>query len=148
MELASTVSRETGTPLLNIMLLRHSNADVEQLCRLGVPLEEYTLIQPIYRGYDLLKEPPVRVLVAIAEDAVFQVYRIDGVAEEGTTYTLVRPEMRQFDIDAGRRELPARRYKATELTTSVDGKAVVGWVAKRVPYARFGDKLFHLVRVS
>ena len=45
MILADLIHRETGTPLAEIMLLRHSNAETAKARSHNVSIEEYTALQ-------------------------------------------------------------------------------------------------------
>ncbi len=47
MILVNLIRQETGVPLEEIMLLRHSNSELDTARKFDVSIEEYTAIQPI-----------------------------------------------------------------------------------------------------
>ena len=150
MRLSELISRETGVGYDHIMFLRHSNENIRALQGRGGSVEEYTVVQPTDTRYDLLhpKKPPVHVLVVIVHDRVSQVYKIEGVDREGTTYTLVSGANRMFDIERKRREKPARRYLVSVLPSKATGRPISGWTSPRVAVARHGGRLFEQVTVE
>lgn len=79
--LAQTVSRETGVPTDQILLLRHASENIHALVGLGGTVEEYTALQPVGSKYDFLhvRRPPVHVVVVIVYGSVYNVYQIEGV---------------------------------------------------------------------
>jgi hypothetical protein len=140
----------TGEPLESIMLLRHSNQDTRELERRGGSVEEYTIVQPNGTQYDLRHpaRPDVHFLVAIVEDKVFGVYKIEGVEKDGTTYDLVSEPNRKFDIDRKLRKKPGRRYAVTKFPGTSIGESVSGWTSPRRAVARHKGRLFRQVTID
>ena len=152
MNLAALVAKEVGVDPQNVMLLRHSNSRVAALLREGASIEEFTLVQPIDSRYDFLASGriPIRIVIAIVNDHVHAIYRIDGVEDEnGTTQSLTSPAYARFDIKQGYLPRPAKRYCAMRIEHSRSlGQAVRGWTSPRTPVARYGEKLHKGVEVN
>lgn len=131
MHLATTVAAEAQVDPQAVMLLRHGNRKTAALLRAGGTLEEYTLVQVKDSKYDFsaLGKPPIVVVVAIVNDKVHFVYRIEGVDPTGTTRSLTsagfnrstsRPASPNFPPSASAR----RCYRvAPQAESSPDGTA-------------------------
>lgn len=149
MNLTSLISTEFNADPKHIMLLRHSNRSVALLEREGASIEEYTLVQPTNSRYDYFADGhlPVEYVVVIVRGHVHSVYYVEGVAEQGTTYSLVSPAHQRFDRKQGFAPLPAKRFQAKPLNSRAIGRPVSGWSNPRVAVARFGGRLFDSVEV-
>lgn len=150
MNLARLIADETNSQLDQIMLLRHSNSKTKGLLQAGATIEEYTLVQPTNSKYDFLADgkPPIQVVVAIVNERVHAVYKIAGVERVGTTRTLVSGNFRQFDIQQGYPELPAKLFRAEQLSSAWLGQSIRGWTSPRNAVARNGTRLFDRVEVD
>ena len=149
MNLGHSVAAEAGVHPEEVLLLRHGNAKTRAVRAAGGTLEEYTLVQPTDTKYDFLArgKPPISVVVAIVDDRVHAVYRILGVEEEGTTWSLTSPGFNKFDKEAGYPELPAKRFRAESIASQVLRRRVVDWANPRLAVARYGSKTFESVSV-
>ena len=156
MKLAELVSREAGCSLAQIMLLRHSNESVAHIRRCGATVEEYTAIQPVGSKYDFFHPdfPPVSVLVVIAEDRVYGVYRVLGVEARGRYGELGSEAYKRFDLERQpderkRAKLTCHRFTLQPLASTAIGLPVTGWEGRtRTPVQRHGSGFFDEVEVG
>lgn len=151
MVLADFVAREAGVSIDKIMLLRHSNANVDELLKRGSSIEEYTILQPIGSKYDYAdpSKPTIEVVVVIVHDTVWGVYRVLGVEHEGTTYGLASAAHRNFDIERGAYDRPARLFKVELIPSTTIGHPITGWEGRtRTTVQRFDGGFFREVRVN
>lgn len=149
--LAELIASEAGVALDRVMLLRHSNARLSELKKRGGSIEEYTRVQPTGSKYDyaLPGAPPIAVLAVIVDDVVHAVYRITGIEAEGTTYSLVSSVHRQIDIDRGRRERPAKKFRMARIDSLSVGQTVRGWENRsRTPVQRSNGSFFLEISVA
>jgi hypothetical protein len=147
MHLATTVAQEAKVDPQSVMLLRHGNGKTASLLREGGALEEYTLVQVTDSKYDFLAtgRPPIAIVVAIVNDRVHFVYRIQGIERHGTTRSLTSAGFNRFDIAAGFPALPARRFSAKSVLSRTIGCVASGWNSPRNAVARYGSKTFDAV---
>ena len=151
MILADLVASEAGVPLENIMLLRHSNGDIDKLIKWGGTVEEYTRLQPIGSKYDYLhpNKPKVKVVVVIVYDSVYGVYEVLGVEKEGPTWSLSSEALREFDQGRGRRETQCRLFKIEALQSKSTGRPILGWEGRtRTPIQRSNGGFFREITVE
>ena len=151
MQLVEVVSHETGITAEKIVLLRHSTDSVRVLRKCGATVEEYTALQPVGTKYDFYRNPANlnQIVVAIVEDHVYGVFKINGIARTGSNYDLASVEYILFDKS---REKPPRHchyFNLEAIPTSVIGQRVSGWETRtRTPVQRHGDSFFHEILVS
>lgn len=151
MVLASIVAREAGVLPGRVMLLRHSTSSVQDILARGGSLKEYTSVQPTGSKYDYLDQDKaaVEVVVVIVDDAVHGVFRILGVKQEGTTYSLVSDILRQRDRERGKPERPARRFEMEPIPSVTIGRPVRGWERRtRTPVQRSDGGFFWEIEVD
>jgi hypothetical protein len=143
------VAQEANVRPEEVMLLRHSNRNVAALRKLAVPLEAYSLVQPTNSKYDFLADErtKVRAVAVIVDDKVYAVYKITGIEETGTTYSLLPAQFRKFDEARQYEERPARRFSFEEVKSISRGKPIAGWTSPRSAVARYGGRLFEKVEV-
>lgn len=150
-ELASAVSQDTGFPATQIVLLRHASSVVLDLLRHGGSVEEYTSLQPTGSKYDFAASDRAvaRIAVVIVHDRVYDVYEVAGIEAEGTTYGLADPVHRDWDIERGRPDRPARRFDLRPVPSRVVGQPVRGWERRtRTTVQRADGGFFHEIRVE
>lgn len=149
MNLGHLISQEVNVHPDEVMLLRHSNKNLVALEKLDVPIEEYSLVQPINSRYDFLadEKTKIRVVAVIVRNKVWAVYKITGIEETGTTYDLMRPQFRKFDEARNYEERPAKRFSFETVESSCRGKEISGWTSPRNAVARYGSSLFEKVEV-
>lgn len=150
MILGHFIANEQNVSPDQVMLLRHSNQKVNKLVSAGANiLDDYTFVQPSDSKYDFIADnkPLITVLVVIVFDKVFGVYQVNGVAEIGTSRTLVSPNFIAFDIAEGFYEIPSKKFSMTELTSEAKGLPITGWTCPLNPVARSGYKMFDSVRL-
>lgn len=151
MVLAELVAREANVALDEVMLLRHSNKNVKQLLAQGGSVEDYTFVQPVGSKYDYLnpEKDPIAVVVVIVNDAVYGVYRVRGVLEEGTTYSLASDAHVSFDVARNRPSRPAKRFDMIQLQSASLGLLITGWENRsRTTVQRSGGGFFQEVKVD
>jgi hypothetical protein len=151
MILASVVANEAGVSTDHIMLLRHSNTIVAELLARGSSLVEYTSVQPTESKYDYLdpNRPKVEILVVIINDAVHGVFRILGIEEEGSTYSLTSEPHRKYDQERGKKDRPAKRFALQGVPSATIGRPVRGWERRtRTPVQRSDGSFFHEIQVN
>lgn len=150
--LADTVSQDTGVPTHQILLLRHASENVRALLRFGGTIEEYTALQPVDSRYDFLseKQGPVRVVVVIVQDRIYDVFEVRGVEGEGTTYQLASAARREFDLARAREDRQAKQFDLVPLTSRAIGHSVRGWEGGRTRTAvqRWNGGFFREVEVD
>lgn len=149
--LAAAASEDAGVPVEQVLLLRHSSKNIRALLRAGASVEEYTALQPTGSKYDFLDEGygPARVVVVVVHDIVYDVYALAGVESEGTTYSMASPALHQFDLERGRQDRLARRFRLVSLPSRVVGQPVRGWEGRvRTPVQRAGDGFFREIEVE
>jgi len=148
MRLADLVQKETGVDFSQIMLLRHGNKRTQQLLDLGGEVNEYTALQIIDSKYDYVKYG-VKVVVAVAFDKVFGVFRVDGIDKTGTTHAIASDAFRKFCIACRQPALPAHLFKLKKCDSAADGKLVTGWEGKGLASPlRSNGKLFRKIHVD
>lgn len=150
MKLVDVIIEETGAAPEEIMLLRHFNA-IKDLLAMGGTVEDFTYIQPTGSKYDFLAEgkPPIHVVAAIVNDRVYGVYRVLGIEEEGTIYSLANDAHVRFDIERGKEDRPARRFKMERLSSAAEGAHISGWSGREIqPVVRSEHGLFHAIEVN
>jgi hypothetical protein len=147
MNLGKTISEVFYVPVAEVMLLRHSNSKVRALKAAGASLDEYTFVQPSDSIYDYLAQgrPEVKIVVAIVNDHVHGVYRVNGIKEIGTTRSLVSDNFRKFDEQQRYLEKDAKLFDMVQLKSGLEQRAIFGWSSPRHPVARYGQKLFSSV---
>ncbi len=151
MSLASIVAAEAGVSADVVMLLRHANSIVTELLERGSSLAEYTSVQPSGSKYDYLdpNRHAVEVVVVIVDDAVHGVFRVLGVEEEGTTYSLTSMAHRQFDQERGKKDRPAKRFLLQPIPSVTIGRPVRGWERRtRTPVQRSDGGFFWEIEVD
>jgi 5-methylcytosine-specific restriction endonuclease McrA len=151
MVLASIVAREAGVLPDRVMLLRHSSSNVQDILARGGSLEEYTFVQPTGSKYDFLHQDKaaIEVVVVIIDDAVHGVFRVLGVKQEGTTYSLVSDTLRQRDRERGHSEAPAKRFEMAPIPSITIGRRVRGWERRtRTPVQRSDGGFFWEIEVN
>jgi hypothetical protein len=143
---------ETKAPPEQIMLLRHSNGDVNLLKKLGASIEGYTRVQPTFhKTYDYWcpGKPRISVVIVIAEDKVFGVYRVLGIEKEGSSYSLISEAHRQFEIKKGRRNGPVRCFNLVQLPSATRGIPITGWIGRtRTTVQRSNGGFFYEIEVD
>src|SRR5262245_53721034 len=151
MLLASIAAREAGVSADRIMLLRHSNTVVAELIARGGSLEEYTSVQPSGSKYDYLDpdKSPIEVVVVIVDDAVHRIFRVLGVLEEGTTYSLTSEALRKYDEERGKSDRPAKRFALQPIPSATIRRPVRGWGKRtRTPVQRSDGGFFWEIEVD
>lgn len=151
MILADLIHRETGVPLEAIMLLRHSNSEVEKARRFDVKVEEYTALQPIDSKYDFFRPgyPRIAIVVTIVDDRVFAIYRIAGVEAEGAISQLGSDAYLRFEHARDKDDRSCRRFSLVAIPSIATGLAVQGWQGRtRTPVQRLGDGFFQEIEVG
>lgn len=151
MILVDLITRETGTPLERIMLLRHSNQIVDSLLRKGGSIENYTFMQPVGSKYDYYDptKPRIEIVVVIVHDAVYGVFKVLGVEQEGTTYMLAGEAHRSFDIERSVPDRPAKLFRMEPIQSAALGRQVIGWESRtRTPVQRFDGSFFRAIEVA
>lgn len=151
MILVSTVAAEAGVSPDLVMLLRHANSTVAELVARGSSLDEYTAVQPTESKYDYLdpNRRPVEVVVVIVDDAVHGVFRVLGVKEEGTTYSLTSEGHRRFDQERNKADRPAKRYLLQPIPSGTIGRPVRGWERRtRTPVQRSDGGFFWEIEID
>lgn len=160
MVLAELISEETGVPLENLMLLRHSNGSMEELDKFGGSLDEYTKIQPAGSKYDYSNpaKPLIEVVVVIAresanaKDVVRKVYRVLGVEREGPAYALASDAHQHFVVGRKQPRNPERLeklFRMEEISSRAVGHAVTGWEGKGItPVQRFNGGFFRDIMIN
>lgn len=86
-------------------------------------------MQSIGTKYDYYydKANPIKIVVVIASDIVYGVYKILGIEKEGSTYELTsKAHHKYLDIQGNGHE-KARRYKMEKIRSACIGKVVQGW---------------------
>lgn len=151
--LAQLIAEESNVPLQQVLLLRHTIYRTNILHQFGSTIENYTLIQPTHNKYDFLGyyNPPIELVVAIVNDAVHSVYRIDHIAEHGDNLHLGSPEHQAFEQAMAqlenRQAVPAVRFAATPVNSVYIGSNITGWRTPINPVAKFGDINFETVEL-
>ncbi|MBI3837975.1 MAG: HNH endonuclease [Planctomycetia bacterium] len=145
--LADLISQETAARPEQIMLLRHGSAWAKTAFAMGCTLEDMTLEQPNESQYDY-RRFGIKFVVAIVDDRVQKVYRIDGVEAEGTNYNLASPAFRRFLQKREYETVNSRRYKAAPFHCSVVGARVAGWTNPRLAPLRSTGELFWKIEVD
>ncbi len=151
MILADLIHRETGTPLAEIMLLRHSNAETAKARSHNVSIEEYTALQPVDSRYDFHRSGTrkISVVVAIVDDNVFAVYLVAGVEAEGSVFSLGSPEYQRFELARKKGDRYCRRFSLIALPSVSTGLPVRGWETRsRIPVQRLDDGFFREIKVG
>lgn len=151
MILASIVATEAGVSPDLVMLLRHANSIVAELLARGSSLAEYTSVQPTESKYDYLdpNHHAVEVVVVIVDDAVHGVFRVLGVEEEGTTFSLTSEAHRQYDQERGKEDRPAKRFALQPIPSTTIGRPVRGWERRtRTPVQRSDGGFFWEIQVD
>lgn len=150
MQLVDLVHRETAVDHSQIMVLRHSNPNIEQLFQSGGSVEEFTSVQPTGTKYDFWADTPrVKVVVVIVDDHVFGIYRVDGVLTEGTTSTVGSPAHLQFQKLRMKPEMPHRHFQLTRLPCTAENAEITGWKGKEIqPVLRNTGNLYRNIEVN
>lgn len=150
--LADTVSQETGIPIQQILLLRHSSENIRGLLRLGGTVEEYTALQPVDSKYDFLHATKgrTRAVVVIVHDYVYEVYEVTGVEAEGSAYSLASAAHHEFDLARDRPDRHVRRFRLVPLLSRVVGQPIRGWEGSRTrtPVQRSDGAFFEEIEVD
>jgi hypothetical protein len=128
-KLGEFVARETGVGVENVMLLRHSQRNVDYLLARGVTVRDYTIVQPIEQKYDYRdpRKPRIDIVVVIVENQVHSVHQVLGVEKEGTAYALNVPALTQHDKETGKKDRPARKFKLSLYPSAAIDHAITGW---------------------
>jgi hypothetical protein len=132
MRLVDLVTRDTGAGYDQIMLLRHSNRDIEKLISLGGSVEEHTAIHRKNSDYDYWADgkPRIDVVAVVVGHRLFGVYRVVGVKKEGATPSALGSDSyRRFRRELKKKEEPARLFEIDRISSAADDKAVTGWTA-------------------
>lgn len=151
--LSQLIADETNVMPQQVLLLRHAIKRTNRLHQFGATIEDYTLIQPINTIYDFLGyyNPPIQVVVTIVNDAVYSVYLLGGIAEEGDNLHLGSPEHQEFEQFMaemeGRHAVDAVKFAAQRFESVYIGSNITGWNAPRHPIAKYGDVLFGTVEL-
>lgn len=152
MSLAASVADEFGIATDRVLLLRHSNQRVKELLAAGSSVEEYTFTQPTGSIYDYTDpaRTPIEVVVVIVEDRVYGAYRVLGVEEEGTTYSLTSPAHQRVDEARRKPPRPAKRFAMESLSTAHAGLPISGWEGgrSRTAVQRADGGFFHEITVQ
>lgn len=152
MILADLIHRETGTPLAEIMLLRHSNAETAKARSHNVSIEEYTALQPVDSRYDFHRSgtTKISVVVVIVDDSVYTVYRVAGVEAEGSVFSLSSPTYQRFEVARKKGDRYCRRFSLIALPSVSTGLPVWGWEGSRsrTPVQRFDDGFLREIEVG
>ncbi len=144
MSLVEKICSEIGVSRKRLMLLRHSSGRIERLRRFGGSVEEYTAIQPVGSKYDFKDHPPQRseVVAVIVEDKLYGVFRVQGIAEEGTTRTLGSAGYRAFELHIKKPERKALRYDLVRVHTTMDKLRLTGWEKRERTTVQRSDGAF------
>lgn len=149
--LVDHIKRETGVDYPHIMLLRHSNRNVDRLLKLGSTVMEFTSLQPKGTTYDYWVDdkPQIDVVVVIVHDRIHDVYRVLGF-QEGTIGSLSSDAHREFDLERGKNlDIPARRFRIEKIPMAIDGSSVMGWEnSQRTTVMRLNGKRFMNIKVE
>jgi hypothetical protein len=152
MILADLIHQETGAPLTEIMLLRHSNAETTKARSHNVSIEEYTALQPIDSKYDFYRSgtKKIAIVVVIVDDRVYAVYRVAGVEAEGGVYSLGSPAYQRFELARNKDDRICRRFSLIALPSVSIGLPVRGWDASRsrTPVQRVDGSFFREIEVG
>lgn len=151
MILVNLIRQETGVPLEEIMLLRHSSSELDTARKFDVPIEEYTAIQPIGTRYDFFYPGRTRItiVVTIVNDRVYAVYRVSGIEAEGAISELASESYLRFERSREKSDKAARRFALDAHPSSATGLAIHGWENRtRTPVQRLGDGFFDKIEVD
>ena len=149
--LADQVSKETGKPFDEIMLLRHGSNSISLLKKYGVSIDEYTASQPINNKYDynFPQNKPIRIVVVVIQDQVFGVYEVLGIDAEGTNYSISSPAYQRFERERNIPEVDCRRYFLKPIYSSVVGSTISGWENRsRTTVQRSNNSFYHDILVE
>jgi 5-methylcytosine-specific restriction endonuclease McrA len=150
-KLADQVSKETGKPFEEIMLLRHGNNSISLLKKYGVSIDEYTASQPINNRYDynFPQNKPIRIVVVVIQDQVFGVYEVLGIDAEGTNYSITSPAYQRFERERNIPEVDCRRYFLKPIYSSVVGSTISGWENRsRTTVQRSNNSFYHDILIE
>jgi hypothetical protein len=151
LNLAQLVTQEVQVPVEAIMFLRHGNDKIALLRRHGVTIEEYTRVQPIGSKYDYFNpaEPRIAIVVVVAEDRIYGVYRVVGVEEEGPTYSVATEAYKNFDMEQDIPERECRRFNLSPIVSVCIGLPVRGWEGRAIATVqRSNHSFFNEVEVG
>ena len=151
MILADLIHRESGVPLAEIMLLRHSNAEVAKARSHNVSIEEYTALQPTDSKYDFHRSgaTPISVVVVVVDDRVNAVYRVTGIEAEGSVYALGSPAYQQFELARQKDDRACKRFRLIAQPSAAIGLPVRGWNGRtRTPVQRADGGFFDEIEVG
>ncbi|OYT90731.1 MAG: hypothetical protein CFE43_16820 [Burkholderiales bacterium PBB3] len=152
MQLAELIAQECQVPLAAIMLLRHSNANVQDLRRHGVSVEEYTAIQPIESKYDFFHphKERIHIVVVIVDDLIFRPFRVTGIEAEGTEFSIGSEAFRRFKSEENSKPWLCRRFSLQPLPSTAIGLRIRGWELSRTrtPVQRLGSAFFNEIAVG
>jgi hypothetical protein len=150
--LADLIQRETQTPLEQIMLLRHSNAEIAKVRQHDVSIDEYTAMQPIDSKYDFHRSgtQKIAIVAVIVDDRVYAVYRVAGVEAEGSVYSLGSSAYQRFERSRNKDDRECRRFSLISLPSVSIGLPVRGWDSSRsrTPVQRIDGSFFREIEVG
>ncbi|MEO5794732.1 MAG: HNH endonuclease [Rhodoferax sp.] len=152
MKLATLISQETSGSFDEILFLRHGNDSLDQLMRHRATIEEFTALQPPDTKYDFSnpEKPKISIVVVIAYDRVYGVFRVLGVDTEDEVKKIATEQFLAFDLERGKS--PSRRCKKfllQQLSSTSTNMQVRGWQGRtRTPVQRSGDGFFEEVSVG
>lgn len=129
MKLSTLIEKETSIEKKHIMFLRHANHKIAKLRKFGSSVEDYTFVQSSGTKYDYLhdNDNPIKIVVAIADDHIYGVFKITGVEKEGTSYELTsKAHHKYLDLQKNGNEL-AKKFKMEQLKSISTGKRIFGW---------------------
>ncbi|MFA6012614.1 MAG: HNH endonuclease signature motif containing protein [Desulfobacteraceae bacterium] len=152
MILAEFIASETEIPIDSLLLLRHSNKNLNILHKCGGSIEEYTSIQPVGSKYDYYQNSshPIKAIIVIANDRVYGVFRINGISYSGKRADIGSAEYREFIIKLKRPgQQECHCFDIERIPSAVTDEPVYGWERRALtPVQRFGGSFFDEIKVN